>query len=255
MGARAEKHERGAGASEGVALDEGYARESTRPLHVLVFLLPWLVVAEIGSILMSGSDHSQEILAHRLLHDFFQVFGMSSLHLPAITMVVVLVIQHVLSKHGWRVRPGVLAGMALESLWWVLPLVVLAQVFSSVMGGDQALQEGVEAVRELPWFSRAMIALQAGLYEELLFRLILMTALHLILVDIAGLAKVPANIAVVVVAALAFALYHREADGFVFYLASGVYFGTLFLWRGFGIVVVVHALYDLIALLGPGSGG
>ncbi|MHC4976108.1 MAG: hypothetical protein ACYTF7_05815, partial [Planctomycetota bacterium] len=114
---RASKQEQETVPSADLELSESYAQVSTRPLHVLVFLMPWLVIAELGSLLMSGQEHSQEILAHRLLNDFFQVFGMSSLHLPAITMVVVLLIQHVLSKHPWRVRPGVLGGMFLESVW------------------------------------------------------------------------------------------------------------------------------------------
>jgi membrane protease YdiL (CAAX protease family) len=97
-----------------------------------------------------------------------------------------------------------------------------------------------------------LIALQAGLYEELLFRLVLITGLHALFVDLMGLKRVPANIAVVLIAALGFALYHNQLEGFLFFLLSGVYFGALFLWRGFGIVVVVHALYDLVALVGIG---
>ena len=33
-----------------------------------------------------------------------------------------------------------------------------------------------------------------------------------------------------------------------FYVLSGLYFAALFIVRGFGIVVAVHALYDIVAL-------
>ena len=38
-----------------------------------------------------------------------------------------------------------------------------------------------------------------------------------------------------------------------FFLLAGLYFGGVYVWRGFGIVVAVHAIYDLVALL-AGSG-
>jgi hypothetical protein len=34
-----------------------------------------------------------------------------------------------------------------------------------------------------------------------------------------------------------------------FYCAAGLYFATLFVTRGFGIVVAVHALYDIVVLV------
>jgi hypothetical protein len=41
----------------------------------------------------------------------------------------------------------------------------------------------------------------------------------------------------------------------VFLTGAGLYFGVLFLIRGFGIVVAVHALYDIVVLVGIASKG
>jgi len=58
----------------------------------------------------------------------------------------------------------------------------------------------------------------------------------------------------VAVSAALFTIYHplRDAAGAIslqraaFYLVAGLYFGAVYLLRGFGIVVAVHALYDII---------
>mgnify|MGYP003332331974 CR=1 FL=1 len=75
-----------------------------------------------------------------------------------------------------------------------------------------------------------------------------------------GMQALAAVLAVVlpgVVAAVLFALYH-PVDGLQgaalwwrhgFMLAAGLWFGTVFHWRGFGVAAGTHALYDIMALL------
>ena len=60
-----------------------------------------------------------------------------------------------------------------------------------------------------------------------------------------------------ILAALAFAIYHDEVvvagairwPLLATYFAAGVYLGVLYLWRGFGIAVGVHAVYDIVVLV------
>ncbi len=60
----------------------------------------------------------------------------------------------------------------------------------------------------------------------------------------------------VVVSAAAFTAYHplRDATGafsmprVTFYLLAGLYFGAVYVVRGFGIVVGVHAFYDIMVV-------
>ena len=56
---------------------KGYAALSTRPLHVLVFLLPLVIAYEIGSIvyLVNPEGDTKQILAQKILHQFFELFG------------------------------------------------------------------------------------------------------------------------------------------------------------------------------------
>jgi membrane protease YdiL (CAAX protease family) len=93
----------------------------------------------------------------------------------------------------------------------------------------------------------------AGIYEEVLFRLLLLSGL-LGLLKLADLPAVLRLVLATTVSALLFAAAHHvgpngEAfDGYVFLFRSlaGLYFALLFQLRGFGIAVGAHASYDVL---------
>ena len=93
----------------------------------------------------------------------------------------------------------------------------------------------------------------AGIYEEVLFRLLVFTGLGWLL----GMFQVPTRAALLAAAAGSagvFAVAHHvgpygEAyDGYVFLFRclAGVYFALLYQFRGFGIAVGAHACYDVL---------
>ena len=94
----------------------------------------------------------------------------------------------------------------------------------------------------------------AGIYEELLFRLIAMTLLNMLLVDALKM-KVSVAIPIVIIAsAILFSSYHYlsyetfDIGRFAFRTALGIYLAGIFIYRGFGIVVGAHPVYDLIVI-------
>lgn len=247
--------------------EAGYFAEVQRPLPILLFLLPLLVAYELGAFLyLSDSDgQPTTIAAWGMLARFFEMFGVVGLHLPAVLLVTVLLIWHVLEHHPWRVRLPVLVGMAMEACVWTVPLTILLIVLQSALTGEAAPIAAAqvadpEGLRSLPWQARLTISAGAGLYEELLFRMIAIAAIHAVLVDILRLPSWVGGGIAIVVSAAAFALYHNQAGGggirgaeaLVPYFVAGVYFGVLYVVRGFGLVVGVHFLYDVVALLVSG---
>lgn len=240
-------------------LDFSYAKLATRPLHVLLFLTPLIVAYEIGSArYLTRPGVIETVQARRIVRDIFEVFGAASFFLPGAALVAVLIAWHVLVKDRWKVRPAVLVGMLLESALWTMPLLVLAMMFGAgaALAGDTPT-----ALASHPWQARLTLAIGAGIYEELLFRLILITFLHFVLVDLAKVEHKGGCVLAVLIAAVSFAFYHKLSDAgspglvslqlLVFYTLAGAYFGALFFLRGFGVVVGVHALYDAIVLLMP----
>ena len=92
----------------------------------------------------------------------------------------------------------------------------------------------------------------AGIYEELLFRLLLVPPVFLATSRL-GLARAACVIGAVVATSLLFAAAHYlgpqgetfEPASFLFRFTAGAVFAILFVFRGFGIAAGTHALYDI----------
>lgn len=245
----------GARTSSGAILRPGYFELAMRPLTVLVFLLPFVLLYELGSVFYLADEAGrigETVAAYRIMAKFFEFFGAFGLFLPGLALVTVLLIQHVISKDRWAIRPSVLLLMGAESVVLTTPLLLMALVF-----GSPAAAQASDTLSSWPVQARLTIAVGAGLYEELLFRMVLIALVHTLAVDLVGTSQKIGNIAAVLVSAAAFAFYHDLSGGggsidlrlLVFLFLAGVYFGTLYLARGFGIVVAVHMLYDTVVLV------
>jgi hypothetical protein len=231
---------------------------------VLVFLLPLLIAYEVGSALylFDPVAGGETIRAHEQLSRVLGAFGASSVFLPGILLVVVLLAWHILSKDPWRLRPAVLGGMGIESVLWTLPLLVLGAMVQRVsnesLAAGAAATVGEGGIAHAPMMAKLTLAVGAGLYEELLFRLFGIAAVHFVLADLLRMKPRPAMVFAVLLSAVAFALYHDasffsgggfgglDAQRFAFLTLAGLYLGGIFVFRGFGIVVAAHALYDIV---------
>jgi membrane protease YdiL (CAAX protease family) len=111
------------------------------------------------------------------------------------------------------------------------------------------------------WRTLLVLSLGAGIYEELVFRLVAMTLLNILLIDLLRLPKRPGYLAMVLISSLAFAFYHYlGAESFawrslVFRTLAGVYFAGLFLLRGFGVTAFSHSCYDIFVISLRVAGG
>lgn len=242
---------------------ETYWTLSSGPFHSLLLLAPLVVAYEIGSILHltdPSEGERRSIHAENLLGDFFQLFGLAGLFLPGIALLTVLAVWHLLSGARSRVNFPVITGMAAEAAAWTIPLVVLSALHHSAVtaAASMAALAGADAgLGELSWQARLTISIGAGLYEEMLFRLVGITFLHFLLADLLRLNGRLATGLAVGGAALAFALYHQsvltptglDVAQLVFYTVAGAYLGAIFVFRGFGIAVATHTFYDILVLV------
>jgi membrane protease YdiL (CAAX protease family) len=102
----------------------------------------------------------------------------------------------------------------------------------------------------------------AGIYEELVFRLVLICILMLLFQDALKLSHANAIVLSVLISAALFSAHHHidffsgrvnsvdpfNLTKFVFRTIAGVYFAALFAVRGFGITAGTHAFYNIIAV-------
>ncbi len=270
MSRRGAKSKSIAGAADA---DAGYVLRSQQPLEILFFLLPLVLFYEIGLLsILRFEGMVLDNKAHDAIRRVFDAVGIDAsamslpvLSLPGILLVVILLVWQALSRRRWQVDLRTVGLMALESALLAVPLVVLAQlVVQAFASGVPAASAAAAAaapvsLAELPVLGRLAVSIGAGLYEELIFRMALIAVLHTLLVDLLRWKEGPAITVSVLLAAVAFAVYHplRDATGAidwpkaVAYLVIGAYFGAVFAFRGFGIVVGVHAAYDIAVLLMP----
>ena len=238
----------------------GYLDVSRQPLQILAFLVPLILLYEIGSArYLSDPAHglTQTIRARSILLGFFQDFGVAGQFLPGLAIATVLIVWQVLSGQRWRISFWALPVMLAESLAWTIPLLVILALLKQSGTGPAVAAAGPDVIGSLPWQARVVISVGAGLYEELLFRMIGIAALHLVLVDLARMNDRLGSAIAVVLSAAAFAVYHdvTRANGHtdwsqaILLMSAGAYFGGVYLGRGFGIVVAVHALYDVFVLV------
>jgi hypothetical protein len=106
--------------------------------------------------------------------------------------------------------------------------------------------------------TQLMISLGAGIYEELLFRVILVSALAWVGTKLFRWGTTRSAVFAVCLAALIFSAFHYlgpygdrlEPRSFVFRTVAGLLFSGLYVLRGFGITAWTHALYDVFLALG-----
>ncbi len=243
----------------GASSRAGYFDLSRGAWHSLLFVLPLVILFELGSVLYL-TELQSTVSAFRLIGRFYHALGAYGLHLPAIALVTVLLLQHMLSHASWRVRWLVPPAMVVECAVWTAPLLVLALLFgpqaaAQVSQGETAPQAA--QLQDWSWQARMTIAIGAGLYEELLFRMLLIAVVHMLVTDFLRLGSWAGGLVALGVSAVAFAFYHDvwtsagdlDLARWSFFALSGLYFGGVYLLRGFGVVVGLHVLYDVLALL------
>lgn len=228
-------------------VNSDYWRESRQPLASLLFISPLLIIYEIG-ILILGTDAARNGV-DVWLRTFLDWVGLGQYFLlPLLTVGILLGWQHT-TRQPWRVSSTVLCGMAVECALLAICLRVILQL-QSVMMHIAPSGTILSASSQL---SGLIMFLGAGIYEELLFRLILLTA-SVWLLRRFGLSRGMSIAVAVVATSLLFSAAHYfgpygeriDLFGFSFRFVAGLFFCALFVYRGFGIAAGAHAGYDIL---------
>jgi hypothetical protein len=149
-----------------------------------------------------------------------------------------------------------------ESILYALLLGVVVGTATHWLVGGWGARLALESfsVATLPLSHGIVLSLGAGVYEELVFRVLLVGGLAGAFLA-AGLRKRQAGLFAAVLAALVFSGFHYvgpfgdsfEVPSFVFRFLAGLTFSALYLLRGFGIAAWTHALYDVFLFVGRGT--
>jgi len=277
---------------------DSYLERTSRPVYALVFLLPFIVFYEIGSIFINTDvlDQSQvRVVAFVWLQNLLEYIGAGSRlawAAPPLAVVVILTALQLVSRKRWYFGINDIWPMAVECILLAAPLIVLSlflsspaqpkggvvqQQYSAAQAQSQAIpNSSLVAVVDLSSSAadtagstlkgKSLLAdivtgIGAGIYEELIFRLILICALMLLFQDILRFNHNNSIILSVFVSAALFSAHHHIVfvngqlsasapfnwTEFGFRTVAGIYFAVLFAIRGFAITAGTHTFYDIIA--------
>ena len=234
-----------------------YWQRSQRPLEILGFLLPLVVAFEIALVVFPDDSSVARLAAHNWVEGVFRFLGDAlggaaiGLAIPGLLMIVALLAWQVMSRRPWRVHLPTLSIMAAESSVLAIPLFLLGVVLTGEVtsqlvqaGGDASVLSPLAA--SLP--ERIFMSIGAGLYEELVFRWILIATVHAILSDGFKVRSGRASAIAAVISSVLFMVAHQppmDASA-IFFLLGGAWFSLLYLVRGFGIAAGTHVAYDVM---------
>jgi len=263
---------------------DSYLERTSRPIYAVIFLLPFIVFYELGTILINTNILRQywqgRVVAFAWLQNFLEYLGFSSKFTwvtTPLTVIVILLALQLASHKSWRFWIGDMVPMALESIVLAIPLIVLGLFINSAAAPKNAAPAAPLAaagqVQTVPLapethdnqavkvLADSVTGIGAGIYEELVFRLVLICLLMMLLQDFLGLSHGNAILLSVFISAGLFSAYHHidffsgrlyrttlfSPTEFIFRTLAGIYFAVLFAVRGFGITAGTHIFYDIVA--------
>jgi len=238
-----------------------YWRIARAARYSLTFALPLLVAYEVLAFSLShdevaGVRNGADVLLKSI---FLALGGRNGLVVFGALLVgggAWLVWQDY--RRSRSLAPWVFGLMAVESVVYAFAFGMVTGTLTGLLlpNLNTTLSLGSVASWSLP--TQLMISLGAGIYEELLFRVILVSGLAWAARKVLSLSATASGVFAVVVGALVFSAFHYigpygdrlELASFTFRAVAGVLFSGLYLLRGFGITAWTHALYDVFLAVG-----
>jgi membrane protease YdiL (CAAX protease family) len=225
------------------ALWDKYLRESRDFATGFLFILPLLIGYEVGLVLLRSERINW---AQGIIGLVFGLFGAAEPFVFAglIACLVVLALQRV--EH-FRIDAELYGLMLLESFVYACALGLVCSYVVQRLPLGAAGRGGTLA-------EDVVLSVGAGVYEEVLFRVLLMGAMHYSLRHWVKMRPGLAAFVSIVGSSLAFAACHHlgpygdpvQAPLVAYRSLMGVLFAAIFIYRGLGIVVYTHALYDIL---------
>lgn len=245
--------ERAVNPPSGITTRSEYLRLTKTFTYSYLLVLPLILLYEIGIRLVNAGQVQQIRIGADVL--IKQILGFVGIDGTLWFSIAVLAVGGGIlwyeRKHNIELRPRYFLYMSLESAVYGITIgMIVASVVASIfsitwpptlqIAGESSLMQGL------------VLSLGAGIYEELVFRLILVS----LLVGLLSLARIKGRsqyVIAAVIGALIFSAVHYIGDlgdpftitSFTFRFLMGLALNALFLLRGFGVAAMTHALYDV----------
>ena len=228
-----------------------YLLKSRTSFYSFLFTLPLFFLYEVNILFLSWDDilvvrNGADFLMRNILESF-DIYGLYGLGLVFFLGLLITYIFFIKEDQQQEVNVNFLFIMLAESMLWSVVLYFLLFKFMVLLMnpvGKTILQQ-------------VTLAIGAGIYEEFLFRVLLIAGLSGILGFVFMWDKTFKNIIAVVLSGGIFSAFHFMGEYgdffsmelFLIRFFAGLILGVLYMYRGFGITAYTHSIYDLIVLI------
>jgi hypothetical protein len=278
---------------------DSYLERTSRPIYAILFLLPFIVFYEMGTFSINTDILNQSkirVAAFVWLQNALESMGFGvrfAWVAPPLAVILILIALQITSGKQWNFWLGDMPRMAIECILLAIPLLVLTlfmgssartagdisrfdnnrnatqiaalEFCSSTAGGNLSLLSAEDGggMQKQSRLANIVTGIGAGIYEELVFRLILICLLMLLFQDVLRFTHKNSIVLSVLISAALFSAHHHidllsgqpnandpfNTVRFAFRTIAGIYFAVLFAIRGFGITAGTHAFYNIIATI------
>ena len=225
-----------------------YLKRSRNLPKSFLFILPLLVFYEIG-ILLYGTEIKNT--ADVIVKKPFELFGDSAtLVFNSLIIITSLCSIFYIEKKN-RLSCKIFIPMLFESAAYGFALGYVILFF--VHG---YLPFDITNLYAQSFIKGIIISLGAGVYEEILFRMLLLSVTYLIVVKALKINPAIGSLCSILICAFIFpGMHYIGSSGdtftihsFSFRLVAGIILSAIFIFRGLGIGVYTHAIYDILVI-------
>lgn len=258
-----------------------YLRETAQPIYSALLILPFLVVYELGLIfLRSDVINGGDAILLNLGGPLMRMMGMQASLVSLLVLGVYLIVLQFKKSGSLSIRPSSLGVAFMESMLYGLLLFTLLgllvkhlpgasteaprpRTMAGVLANSNDRPEAATASTTAPVSASAnkhlyqpglkdfVLYCGAGIYEELVFRVLLLGLLMLVFTKLFHMEHAYAAVWSTIMGAVIFSAFHHiggerfALNPFSQRVFAGVFFSALYLTRSFGVAAASHAFYDI----------
>jgi membrane protease YdiL (CAAX protease family) len=223
----------------------------TNHLTSILLVLPLLLFYEVG-VLFADVMNGADFLTGALL----RLTGLKGFLVIQAVMLLLAIGLAFYLRRSQRFEMRHFIPVLLESGVYALTMgTLILFVMTDLLGIDPRLAAG--AAKQIGLFDKLVLSVGAGVFEELVFRLVLLGGLSWLGTHALKLRGWVSLLIAFGISSVLFSLAHHigpmgeplRVGVFTYRVMAGLFFGALFQFRGFPIAVWTHALYDIYVML------
>ena len=223
-----------------------YFFKSKSLFYSLVVTLPLFIIYEIGIFYMFQANVAYvKNGADVLIEEFIKMIGLNGYYAASSIFILVLFIVLISQRKNFKtfkISMKYITMMIFESLIYAAVLMMVLQNIYLIQGLTTSL------------LNNFILSIGAGLYEELIFRFFLLFILAKSFSFVFKTKEFTSLILSIIVSSVLFSVFHYiGAESFTplsfsLRFIAGIYLSIIYINRGFGIVALTHAFYDLFVI-------